>query len=96
MSGFFVKIADKVGVVVADLYLLKRRVLGRQKLEADLISTAANAAMQYVKERGEGLNLLDQQNMINQVAHGFYMGYRAAESNLGARSNEVDPGRLGR
>ena len=43
-----------------------------------------DAAGEYIKKMGgNGIPLIDQQKMLNYVAHGFYMGFRKVEEEFG-------------
>lgn len=61
---------------------LKKRIFLKRMSDADLNKESANAASYYVTKKGKGAPLVDQQKMINFVAHGFYMGYRKLEEEL--------------
>lgn len=51
---------------------------------ADLNQEAINAAGEYMKKKGlVHLPLIEQQQAVNYLSHGFYMGYRKAEEAFG-------------
>jgi hypothetical protein len=55
------------------------KALAKKIDEAELNREAIKAATHYLKKMGTHLKLFDQQNMVNQVAHGFHIGWKAAE-----------------
>lgn len=59
-----------------------KRMFARRKDEADLNKESGSAAMHYVKKSGQ-IHLAEHQQIINWVAHGFYMGYRKCEEEHG-------------
>lgn len=52
--------------------------------EADLNKEAATAAAYYIQEKMKGAPMHDRIQATNYVAHGFYMGYRKKEEQIGA------------
>ena len=59
-----------------------KRLLVKRLTDADLHAESSNAAAFYMKKQPK-LAMVDQQRMANNIAHGFYMGYRKAEEDLG-------------
>ncbi len=53
--------------------------------EADLNKESCNAANYYMKQAG-AVPLVEKTNMLNYTAHGFFMGYRKCEEDLGIKS----------
>lgn len=72
---------------------LFKRIFLKRMLEADLNGEAIRAAGFYIKKAG-AVPLKEKQDMLNYVAHGFYMGVRWMEDQNGAsrRTEEVAPG----
>jgi hypothetical protein len=67
----------------------------KRRDEADLNKEATNAAGFYVKRAGgNAVPLKEKTDMLNFVAHGFYMGWRECEKINGARNNNSDVGRI--
>jgi hypothetical protein len=67
---------------------IKKKISAKRMEEADLNRESANAATYYVRKACKGMPLVEEQNALNFVAHGFSMGVRWKEEQIGV--NRVD------
>lgn len=68
--------------------LLLKKLFLKRKEEADLNKDSINAANFYIKNKLQGAPLIEKTNATNYVAHGFYMGYRKLEEELGVKNGK--------
>lgn len=65
---------------------LKKRIFLKRMTDADLNRESINAANHYIKKRASGAPLTEKTAMLNYTAHGFGMGIRWMEEQLGAKN----------
>jgi hypothetical protein len=64
---------------------LLKRFFPKRMPEADLNSESVKASTYYLKVKFPGLQVGERQTLLNYVAHGFAMGVRWKEDQIGAR-----------